>query len=328
MKTALKILLGVAVAFVAAVVFARHWYLSWDEIAPPELPGVVANGVLQHDGQQRQWLAYVPASRQQQAPLLVFLRGSGSDGAMARAGTFYSFDVLAEREGFVVTYPTGFERHWNGCRTAATYAANLQRIDDVGFIRRLVAEMEVRYGIDPSRVFVAGMSNGGHMVYRLAYEAPDLLAGAAVLMANLPTENNSECTPAGDPVPMLLLTGTKDTINPYAGGDVNVYGESRGAVQSARASARYWARLAGYTGNGERVKRPETNPDDGTSIESLSWIGSDKVPVTLISIVGGGHTFPNPVYSAPRILGVTSHEADAAELVWEFFNRLLPEQSP
>ncbi|MEP4146783.1 MAG: PHB depolymerase family esterase [Halioglobus sp.] len=326
MKTALKILFGVAVACVAAVVFARYWYLSWDEIAPPELPGVVANGALQHDGQQRQWLAYVPASRRQQAPLLVFLRGSGSDGAMARSGTFYSFDVLAEREGFVVTYPTGFERHWNGCRAAATYAANLQQIDDVGFIRRLVAEMEARYDIDPSRVFAAGMSNGGHMVYRLAYEAPDLIAGAAVLMANLPTENNSECTPVGEPVPMLLLTGTEDAINPYAGGDVNVYGEHRGAVQSAQASARYWAGLAGYTGNGERLKRPETSPDDGTSIESLSWTEPSKVPVTLVSIVGGGHTFPNPVYSAPRILGVTSHEADAAELVWAFFNGLKPKQ--
>jgi polyhydroxybutyrate depolymerase len=323
MKLALKILLVIAVVIVATAAFARYWYLSWDEIAPPELPGVVENGVLQHDGWQRQWLSYAPASLGQQAPLLIFLRGSGSDGAMARAGSYYSFDVLAEREGFVVVYPTGFERHWNDCRAAATYAANLNKIDDVGFVRRLIAEMETRYDIDPEQVFVAGMSNGGHMVYRLAYEAPDLLAGAAVLMANLPVENNSECKPAGEPVPIVLLTGTEDAINPYAGGDVVVFGENRGAVQSSRASADYWAKLAGYADAGERVNRPETDVEDGTAIEILEWAETNKMPVTLISIVGGGHTFPNPVYSAPRILGATSHEADAAELVWAFFERIV-----
>ena len=57
--------------------------------------------------------------------------------------------------------------------------------------------------------------------------------------------------------------------------------------------------------------------------EILEWAETDKMPVTLISIVGGGHTFPNPVYSAPRILGATSHEADAAELVWAFFERIV-----
>lgn len=322
MKTFLKILAVTVLLLIGAVAFARYWYLQGDEIDPPALPGVVDSGVLHHGGHQRQWLAYVPASRQKNPPLLIFLRGSGSDGAMARSGTFYSFDVLAEREGFVVVYPIGFERHWNDCRAAANYAANKQNIDDVGYIRLLVASLAERYGIDQSQVFVAGMSNGGHMVYRLAYEAPDLLAGAAALMANLPTKENSECKPQGKPVPMLILTGTEDAINPFAGGEVKVYGESRGSVQSAQASARYWAGLAGYSGSPEVATMPETDSDDGTSIESLKWAAADKAPVTLMSIVGGGHTFPNPVYSAPRILGVTSHEADAAELIWEFFSQL------
>ena len=177
-----------------------------------------------------------------------------------------------------------------------------------------------RYDVDTDRVFAAGMSNGGHMVYRLAFEAPDLLAGAASVMANLPTSANSDCRASGEPVPMLILTGTEDAINPYEGGEVEVYGESRGAVQSAVASARYWADLAAYEGKGETREWPEASSDDSTSIESLSWQAPGKVPVTLVTVKGGGHTFPNPVYSGPRILGRSSHEADAAELIWSFFS--------
>jgi polyhydroxybutyrate depolymerase len=121
---------------------------------------------------------------------------------------------------------------------------------------------------------------------------------------------------------MLILTGTEDPINPYAGGNVEVWGKSRGAVQSAPASARYWVELAGYSGEGEYRAWPETDKHDGTSVESLRWDKPGKVPVSLVTIRGGGHTFPHPIYSAPRILGKSSHEVDAAEVIWNFFSQL------
>jgi polyhydroxybutyrate depolymerase len=306
----------------ALVTFARYWFLHADEVTPPELPGVLESGQLQFGGHSRDWLAYIPANVEPEPAVLLFFRGSGSDAAKARAGSFYSFDVLAERHGFIAVYPTGYEKHWNGCRASASYAANLESIDDVGFVRALVEQLSERYGIDESRVFAAGMSNGGHMVYRLAYEAPELLAGAASVMANLPTAENSDCKPAGLPVPMLVISGTKDPINPYEGGEVDVYGESRGAVQSTLASARYWAKLAGHSGEGELRQWPQKAPDDGTSLESRRWESPGKTTVALISVVGGGHTFPNPVFAAPRILSASSHEADAAELIWTFFDQL------
>ena len=320
MKTFLKILAIFLLLLMVTFLAARHWLFSWDEISPPQLPGTIEHGALVHQGHERQWLSYVPANNTGSPPLLLFFRGSGADGAMARSGTFYRFDELAEKYGFVVVYPTGYERHWNGCRKAGTYSANLLNIDDVGYVRSLVAEMVERYGVDPGRIYAAGMSNGGHMVYRLAFEAPDLLAGAAAVMANLPAADNLDCQLSDVPVPMFMLTGTEDAINPYEGGDVVVYGESRGAVQSALASARYWATLAGYSDEGQLLVWPESNPDDGTAIESLSWQSAGKASVTLVTVRGGGHTFPHPTYSGPRILGRSSHEVDAAELVWSFFS--------
>lgn len=322
MKKVLKWAALVTVLVLVGLALAAAWYLQADEVPPPGLPGVVARGVLEHRGLQRSWIAYVPASLQAVPDLVMVLRGSGSDGAMARSGTYYSFDVLAERNGFIALYPDGFDRHWNDCRAGAGYRANLQDIDDVGFLRQLVAQMVGRYGVNPGRVFATGLSNGGHMVYRLAYEAPDLIAGAAPVIANLPADDNLDCDPLGQAVPMMILNGTEDPINPYDGGEVDVFGESRGAVISAEASARYWASLAGYTGPGERTRLPVHNPDDPTSLERLRWSGEGRVPVELLTVKGGGHTFPHPVYRAPRILGPTSHQADGAELIWAFFEAL------
>lgn len=323
MKTVMKWLALGLVLVIVGLALTASWYLRWDELPPPEMPGVVEGGVLDHDGLSRSWAAYVPASKADAPALVMVLHGSTSDSAMARTGTYYSFDVLAEREGFVVLYPDGFDSHWNGCRVNASYQANLRNIDDVGFIRKLVAQMTDRYGVDPARVFATGLSNGGHMVYRLAFEAPDLIAGGAAVIASLPVPENLGCEPRGQAVPMLILNGTEDPVTPYHGGQINLFGEtSRGRVLSSEASARYWAELAGYNGDGKRYSVPATNTEDDTTLQILDWSGADRMPVRLISVVGGGHTFPNPVYSAPRILGPSSHQADGAELVWDFFSEL------
>jgi len=323
MKRFLKWLALALVLVIVAMALTAAWYLRWDELEPPAMPGVVEQGELQHGDRSRTWVTYLPASKKPRPELLIVLHGSQSSGTEIRTGTFYSFDVVAEREGFVVVYPDGVERHWNGCRASASYAANQLNVDDVGFMRALVDEMVARYGVDPGRVFATGFSNGGHMVYRLAYEAPDLLAGAAPVVANLPVSENNGCEPSDMPLPMLIVNGTEDRVNPWVGGPIVIMGDaSRGAVHSSEESARYWAELAGYEGAGERTTWPEKSPDDGTSIESIRWSVPGKPPVTLIAVVGGGHTFPNPVYNLPRAMGATSHEVDGAELIWDFFKAL------
>ncbi len=86
-------------------------------------------------------------------------------------------------------------------------------------------------------------------------------------------------------------------------------------------SARYWAGLAGYGDEPTSRETVDGDPDDKTSLEILSWTGG-QVPVQLVSVMGGGHTFPHPVYALPKILGTTSHEVDGAELIWGFFEKI------
>lgn len=326
MKKILMIIAALLAAAVIAAMLASWWYLHSDKVEQPDLPGAVEVGSLLHNDLRRSWRTYVPAAKAEKPALLLLLHGSRGNGERMRANTtFYGFDVLAEREGFIAVYPDGYQQHWNDCRASANYAANLENIDDVGFLSTLVQLMAADHGVDLARVYVAGMSNGGHMAYRLGFEAPQLVAGIAAVAANMPVEANLDCERTGRPVAAMIMNGTADPVNPYNGGLVEIFGDvSRGEVLSSATTADYWAALAGYENDGQHQVWPQRAPDDGTSVESTHWSGQGKAPVQLISILGGGHTVPNPVFSLPRILGATSHQLNSAEVIWSFFKEAGP----
>lgn len=289
----------------------------------PALPGTLQRGEMAYGGHQRSWLAYVPAAKSPAPALVLVLHGSMGDGAQMREITRYGFDELAERHGFIAVYPDGYERHWNDCRGTASYAANTENIDDVGFLRALVQRMVEAQGVDPASVFATGLSNGGQMAYRLGLEAPDLVAGIAAIAASLPITANLDCEPSGTAVATMVMNGTADPVNPYAGGLVEILGDaSRGTVTSSMDTAAYWAALAGYSEAGVQRIWPRQNVDDDTTVESTDWSTPGRAPVSLVTIVGGGHTVPHPELNLPRIIGPTSHQLDGPEVIWTFFQNL------
>ena len=323
MQKLLKIIGMLALLLVVVIALLWWWYLRADSMAPPALPGAVQTGSLDYEGHRRSWLAYVPASKPAHPALVFVLHASMGTGEDMRVMTRYGFDVLAERDGFIAVYPDGYERHWNDCRGSATYAANIENIDDVGFLHALVQRMVDEQGVDPAQVFATGLSNGGQMAFRLGLEAPDLVAGVAAMAASLPVDANLDCEPSGSAVAAMVMNGTADPVNPYDGGLVEIFGDaSRGTVSSSVETAEYWAGLAGYSRTGAYRAWPKQVDDDETYVTSTDWSAPGRVPVSLVTIVGGGHSVPNPVFNLPRILGPTSHQLDAPEVIWEFFDRV------
>jgi polyhydroxybutyrate depolymerase len=315
-----RIALALGVLVLALAAFAA-WGLRFRRVPEPALAGELVAGSLEHGGRTRTWHAYLPAQRAA-APALVFvLHGSGGDGAQARGGYGYDFDVLAEAEGFIPIYPEGFEAHWNDCRKAGPYAANTLDVDDVGFFRGMVDRFASEYGADETRVFATGISNGGQLALRLALEAPDLVRAVAPVAASLPAERNMDCRPAGRPVSVLIMNGTADPMNPFDGGDVALYGlvGNRGAVLSSAESADYFRDVAGYEGAGEAVVLPDLDPDDGSTVEVTRWRAPGRAAVALYAIRNGGHNAPHPVLTIPRLFGPTNHDIHAAHEIWRFF---------
>ena len=306
---------------VVALLLLAAWGLRLRRVPEPALSGLLAAGSLEHGGRMRSWHAYLPAQRAA-APALVFvLHGSGGDWTQARGGYGYDFDVLAEAEGFIPIYPDGFEQHWNDCRKAGPYAANTLDVDDVGFFRAMVERFAAEHGADRTRVFATGISNGGQMALRLALEAPDLVRAVAPVAASLPAERNMDCKPAGRPVSVLIMNGSADPMNPFAGGDVALYGwlGNRGAVLSSADSIDYFRDIAGYVSEPEVAVLPDRDAGDGSTVEVTRWRAPGRKSVALYAIRNGGHNAPHPELQIPRLLGRTNHDIHAAHEIWRFF---------
>lgn len=262
---------------------------------------------------------YVPEGVQPGAPLLLALHPSQSKGSKFRRMVGSVLEQIAREDGVVIAYPDGFGGHFNDCRKAAQYSARTANIDDIGFMAAIVDEAANEYGVDRSRVYALGHSNGGHMAMRLALEAPELLAGMIVSSANMPAADNFDCGVEPSLVSsVVFIAGTKDPINPYAGGQVTLFGfGNRGNVLSAEHTAEWFAEQLGLEAGAESQS---PGGDDGLEFRYREW-QSLSARLRLVTIEGGGHVVPQAAYRFGRIFGPTLRSDQVLRDAWDFLQR-------
>jgi polyhydroxybutyrate depolymerase len=315
----IRIFLGslAAIVVLLAASFFLFVYPATSE-APP-LSGTLSKASLAVGGLKRTYLTYIPKGLPKGAPLVIVMHGSDQDGADARAWTGYGFDRLADAQGFAVAYPDGYGGNWNACNSVGDYSANKLDIDDVGFLTGLADKLIGELGIDPTRVFAAGVSRGGQMAYRLALEAPSRFRAVAAVSANLPAPENFKCHPAAHgKASVMIMVGTADPLDPFQGGEVTFYGMyKRGTVLSAEKSGEYFAAFAGLPATPAIT---EQYVGGGTEVEEFLWGKGSATEMELVAIQGGGHGMPQLDWRNPRILGPTA-KVDGPAMIWEFFAR-------
>lgn len=273
-------------------------------------------------GRQRTYTAVFPAAGQQrqQAPqsLLLVLHGSNQSGRKVRAFSGRTFDEMAARGEAVVVYPDAYKGLWNDARASMQSPARRDGVDDVAFVTTLIDHFQQTENL--SRVFAVGYSNGGQLVIRLAHEIPDRLSGVALIGATQPTPDNLVVVDKHLPLPVLLIHGTKDPLVPYAGGVASLWGfRPRGTGLSAPASAEYFAGRNGITAPGTSRTLPHHPKSGRTSVTLTSFEQPGKKPTVLYTVENGGHVIPNPNKKAPAIMGRTTQDISAAEVIWDFF---------
>jgi polyhydroxybutyrate depolymerase len=269
-------------------------------------------------GRQRSFFLYEPRDLKPGAPLLFMFHGGGGDGGAARESTGGEFEMLADRYGFVVAYPDGVARSWNGCRKLQNATRERRGIDDVGFVEAIIAQEVARHHIDPKKIFAVGHSNGGALSYRLILERPHAFAGIAAISSNLPAPDNMECQPMPMAKSVMVINGTADPVNPYNGG-TNGRGTSNGRTISTDETVRYFANLNGLADPPQIVRLPHKNDSDQTWVEQISWTAPGKPSVVLYTIHGGGHVVPQPYWRFPRNVGAQTEDMDAPSVIWDFF---------
>jgi poly(hydroxyalkanoate) depolymerase family esterase len=213
----------------------------------------------------RSYKVYLPARfAGQSLPLVVMLHGCKQTPEDFAAGT--RMNEAADRLGFIVVYPSqprlaNLSRCWNW------FSPQNQERDrgEPSLIAGITREVIQRYGVDPKRVYVAGLSAGGAMAAVMGATYPDLYAAvgmhsglpyasardaASALAAMQGRRRSDALAPA---VPTIVFHGDRDTtVHPrngelgFAGLDLRAEkGEAGGrpytrAIFRGRPKLEYW----------------------------------------------------------------------------------------
>lgn len=273
--------------------------------------------VFHHDGIERRALIEGPLGEGPRPAIIALHGGAGTAYRMKR---LTRFPVVGD--GWIEIYPQGLDRAWNDGRRALSGGA-LRTTDDVGFLKRLIAELVREGHIDAKRIYFAGISNGGAMVQRLVCQAPELVAGAAIVIMGFPV--GLDCPP-GRSVPMLFQLGTDDPIVPFHGGPITVGVRDRGAVMPAQDTLDFYARRNGCRGR-ETRKIADLDPADETTAHRIIFTACQAATEAII-VTEGGHTWSGRSGrpALQRLLGKTSRDFDASAEIAAFFRRLDAEQ--
>lgn len=195
-----------------------------------------------------------------------------------------SMDRIADSGQFLVAYPNGTggrfafmqdKRTWNA--GACCGPAQKNNVDDVQFIKMLIDDIERKYAIDTTRIYIVGLSNGAMMAYRLACEIPDKIAAIVSVSGTLSIDR---CEGANN-VAILEIHGDQDTNVPMGGGKGS--GPSNVVFRSVPDSLDILMKT--------RQCQAPTHTSSG-GIEKTIYSCSRGAPVQLAVNVGGTHDWP------------------------------------
>lgn len=245
------------------------------------------------------------------------LHGGGGNPEQFAGSSRLSDAALAQ--GFAVIYPAGSgpQRRligrvlvgrlltWNAGYCCGYAMA--QGIDDVGFLDAVAADATARFGL--TRFYATGMSNGAMMAERFASEGKTPLKAVAAVAGTM----DLTTTPKPRPVPLLVIHGTADDHVAYGGGPgPNSYQQADFTAVARIIAA--WRQVLGPLTETKSVINPA---EDGMRVMRSDHTDADgKVPLRLLTVEGGGHTWPGG-RRAPRQRG--TQDISASEELLKFF---------
>ncbi|WP_213816538.1 PHB depolymerase family esterase [Glaciihabitans sp. dw_435] len=254
------------------------------------------------DGAKRRFLVVAPKHAEGETlPAVIALHGAGGSAQMFADSTSFAADATGG--AFIAVFPDGSPQTsdtyvWNAGSCCGKAVEN--DVDDIGFLKTVMAQLTAKHDVNKDRIYFAGFSNGGMMAYRAACDLGSSVAGIAVVSGAL---NVTSCQ-SGSTMPVLIIHGTADEVVPYNGGNpipALSYGLKPWTNESVAQAVTAWTDRDGCTA--DPIKSM-----NGTVVEELYGGCAKGSYIDVFSITGGGHTWP----ADPAVL-------DAADLIERAF---------
>ncbi len=220
----------------------------------------------------------------------------------------------SEQEGFIVVFPNGLAKlksgklaTWNASSCCAW--ARDQNIDDVGFTKQVIDNVEAQLTINRNRVFATGISNGGMMAYRLACELAGTIKAVASVAGAIGV---TPCHPR-EPVAVLHIHARNDDHVLFDGG--------------AGPKAQDGSKVPQFVSVPDNMARwVQTNQCSATPRRVLEVPGAyceryngcrGGASVELCVTEVGGHSWHGALKSRGE---ATTRAISANDVMWDFFN--------
>jgi polyhydroxybutyrate depolymerase len=265
------------------------------------------------ENRKRYYRVHVPQGYSRHTPTLypavIVLHGAAANSKLIEKVTGMS--QLADKQGFIAVYPNGTAKlsrgfaSWNG--GVCCWFAAKAKINDVAFLDQLITKITHDYAIDPSRVYIAGFSNGGMLAYRAAAPLQNKVAALGIVQGSM----SGDEIPPTCPMPVVIFHGTDDKRVPYAGGKGKYEKLQPVNDKPVAYAVDFWRKV-----NGVETPPLSVQKDDVICQTHLNKEG--KPVVILYSIIGGGHAWAGGEKSRPW--GAKPAESlDASVEMWRFF---------
>ncbi len=253
------------------------------------------------DNKESCWYEYVPSKTESRA-LVISLHGGLSCGW--EQAMFSSWTKVAEREGFIVIFPTAetrrfwtvdYDKEMEGILTAETESGvymnkmpeDIKENRDVRLILSLIEEMVVKYHIDRQKIFIHGMSMGDLMASMMGRYYGHLFAGIAGTGALI--NHKVLYDPKGNPI---NAGGRIAVVQTHMELDDEIPGGKESITSAVENNRNYWLRVNGcrpvphitiegdnniayYEGEADYVFREVKDRDHGETIDEAEIIWSN-----------------------------------------------------
>jgi polyhydroxybutyrate depolymerase len=264
-------------------------------------------------------LLRVPAAGGEPRALVMLLHGAGGTANLALGNTGWA--EIADRERVLLLYPEGTRRDpgappmflqnpqaWNdGSGRGHTARTG---VDDVGFLAALFEQVVATHHADPSRLYLAGFSNGASMTFR----AGAALAGTVAAIGPVAGHCWVSPGPSSRPLPAMMIFGGLDPLNPVGGGEVKTPWGTEEYHPPVLDSFNRWRAFNRCTGD------PTDGALTGGVREVLATGCAAGGDVQCLIVEDLGHHWPGgPRLLPPWVAGPASTRLNGAEALWGFF---------